>query len=70
MDIKSILVGGFRSRLVQVGFWLAILGAIQVAIPTVAPFMDPQHSAILNVVLGVVIVALRFGTTGPVGGPK
>ncbi len=54
-----------KSRTLDLAGLLAVLGAVQVALPDLA--LPPQYNGIVTMIVGVLVAFLRFKTTGPVG---
>lgn len=53
-----------KSKTINFGLLLAIAGAVQVNLPSLQ--LDPATQGVATMVVGVIVVVLRFLTTKPV----
>lgn len=58
-----------KSKTINLGALVVILGAVQQYLPEVAPMLG-EHAGLVNMVIGVAVIYLRFLTTEPVKGGK
>ena len=65
--MKDKIHGAARSRTVWLGMIAAALGVIQANPQAIAPFVEPHWLGLINMLVGIGIVLVRFDTQGPIG---
>ena len=65
--MKETIQGAARSRTVWLGMIAAVLGVIQANPQAIAPFVEPHWLGLINMLVGIGIVVVRFDTQGPLG---
>lgn len=62
---KTITTKIHKSKMLSLGFIVAVLGAIQMYLPEIRDYLDPQVYGIVTFVVGALIVVFRYLTTQP-----
>ncbi len=55
----------WRSKTIRFGFFVALLGGVQVYLPDYKEMLDPTIYGICTSIIGITIIMLRFLTTVP-----
>jgi hypothetical protein len=63
MDIQSTASGATRSKTIYLGLAITVIGYIQSTLPTLAPWVEPHHLGVLNMILGLGVIVVRFFTS-------
>jgi len=63
MDIRSTAIGASKSKTIYLGLAVTVIGYLQLNLAVLGPWVRPELLALANILLGLVVIIVRFVTS-------